>query len=79
MIDADDDLSSFRDGHWRVQPRWVKALALLIALPAWVVLMVSIFTGTIGGTLQTVAFSAFAAVALLQLVFIFRAYWRMDL
>jgi hypothetical protein len=40
---------------------------------------VGVFTGDIGGTVEAVAFSAFAAVALLQLAFAFRAYWRMDL
>jgi hypothetical protein len=79
MNDADRDLSTFRDGHWRVQPRWAKALTLLVALPAWIVWMVSVFTGTPDGTLQTVAFGAFATIALLQLVFVFRAYRRMEL
>ena len=79
MSDADDDLYSLRDGLWQVQPRWVKALTLLIAVPAWLVFVTSIFFGTLGGTLQTIAFSVFAAVALLQLVFVVRAFWRMDL
>jgi hypothetical protein len=79
MSDADEDLYSLRDGLWQVQPRWVKALTLLIAVPAWLVFVTSIFAGTLGGTLQTIAFSAFAAVALLQLAFVVRAFWRVDL
>ena len=79
MSEADDNLSLFQGGYWQAQPRWVKALTLLIAIPAWLVLAVSSFTGAIGGTLQIIAFSVVAAVALLHLTFIFRAYWRMDL
>lgn len=79
MISEHDDPSSFRDGHWRVQPTWVKALAVGIALPAWLVLLAGVFTGHIHTRLNTAAFIAFAAVAILQMVFVYRAYWRMDL
>ncbi len=79
MNSDDDNLSSFRDGHWRVQPKWVKALTVGVAIPAWLVLMTGVFTGNIGCTLNTAAFISFAAVAGLQLAFVFRAYWRMDL
>ncbi len=79
MNSEDDDLLSFKDGHWRVQPKWVKVLTLGVALPAWLVFMTSLFAGNIGGTLQTAAFIAFAAVVGLQMAFVFRAYWRMDL
>lgn len=75
----DDDLSSFRYGHWRVQPKWVKALTVGIALPAWLVLMTDVFTGNTDSRLNTAAFIAFATVAILQMIFVFRAYWRMDL
>jgi hypothetical protein len=71
---SDDDLSSFRDGHWQVQPIWVKVLTISVALPAFFVLM----TGK-GGRLETVALVAFAAIAMLQMTFVLRAYWRMDL
>jgi hypothetical protein len=57
----------------------VKALTVGVALPAWLVFVAGVFTGTIGGTLQTAAFIAFGAVVLLQMAFVFRAYWRMDL
>jgi len=79
MNSDDDDLSSFRDGHWRVQPKWVKTATVCVGVPAWLIFMAGLFTGNIGGRLNTVAFAAFAAVVLLQMIFVFRAYWRVDL
>ena len=79
MPRIDDDLYTRRDGHWKVLPRWVKYLTVLLGLPAWAVFAVSIFLGDIGSSYQMIAFSILASVAALQIVFIFRAYWRMDL
>jgi hypothetical protein len=75
MDKSDDEPSSLTDGHWKVQPGWVKALTVLIGVPAFLLLA----TGAVGGMVENVAVSAFLAVALLQLAFVFRAYWRMDL
>ena len=71
---SDDDLSSFRNGHWKVQPIWVKVLTISIAVPAFLVLVAGI-----GGRIETVALVAFAAIAILQMGFVLGAYWRMDL
>ena len=79
MEDGRDSLSPLSNGHWKVQPRWLKALTILVAVPAWLVLMVSVFSGDIDATVETVALSAFVATFLLQVAFVFRAYWRMDL
>jgi hypothetical protein len=79
MNDDQEDLSSFRDGHWRVQPPWVKAVVIWIAVPAWLLFMATVLMGNIGGTVQMIAFGVFGAVALLTLAFVFRAYWRLDL
>lgn len=78
MNDGGQENSSLQNGHWQVQPRWAKAVAVLVGLPAWFVLLFTVVTSHIGA-LQTAAFSVFAGVALLQLGFVFRAYWRMDL
>ena len=75
MDRSDNELSSLTDGHWKVQPRWVKALTVIIGLPAFLVLI----TGAASGTLENVTMCAFIAVALLQVSFVLRAYWRMDL
>lgn len=79
MSDDKEDLSSFRDGHWRVQPRWVKAVVILIAMPAWLIFGATILMGSSGGKVQMAAFVVMGAVSLLTMVFVFRAYWRMDL
>lgn len=78
-MEGSDDRSSLRDGHWSVQPSWVKALTIVIAVPALLVLVLSVFTGKIDNIVEGLAFGAFAAIALLQLIFVFRAFWRMDL
>ena len=70
-VDADQGLD------WMLQPRWVKAFTTWIGFPAWLVL--------IGGMAPPVeppdpiAISAFGATVVLQMVFIARAYWRMDI
>ena len=79
MGDHRDGLSLLSNGHWKVQPRWVKALTLIGAVPAWVVLMISTIEGNIGSTVETVAIIVFVATCFLQMAFAFRAYWRMDL
>lgn len=77
--DRDDHLSLFSNAHWKIQPRWVKALTLMGAVPAWLVLMISVIGGNIDGTVETVALSVFVATCFLQMAFLFRPYWRMDL
>jgi hypothetical protein len=75
----DDDLYSGGDGHWRVLPRWAKRVSILVGLPAWLALMIGVFSGRANTHLVLVAFGAFAGVAILQTVLLFRAYWRMEL
>jgi len=75
MDRSDNELSSLTDGYWKVQPGWVKALTIIIGLPAFIVLV----SGAASGTPENIAMGAFIAVALPQLIFVLRAYWRMDL
>ena len=79
MARDDEELTFLNDGHWRVLPRWVKVISVGVGLPAWLVLVTLLFTDHLGGTVFTATFGIFAAVAALQMAFIFRAYWRMDL
>lgn len=79
MLYEDDDLYSHRDGHWRVLPRWVKGVTIAIGLPAWLVLLASLFLGGIGSRYQMAAFAVFLGVAVLQIIFFLKAYWRMEL
>lgn len=73
-MNSDDDLSTFAGGHWQVQPKWVQALTIAVAVPAFLALVAGV-----EGRLETIALFAFAAIAILQLAFVLRAYWRMDL
>lgn len=76
--DYDGDLSP-QKAYWRVLPRWVKAASLGIGLPAWIVLASGVVTGHWGTPLQCAASTIFMAVGVLQMAFIFRSYWRMEL
>ena len=64
---------------WHVLPAWVKLITCVIAFPAWLVMAVCTFTGNYLTFVFNTAVCAFAAVALIQFVFLFRAFWRKDL
>jgi hypothetical protein len=65
--------------YWRVQPLWVKFITIAVGLPAWLVLAFGVLTGRVDGDVEAVSFGLFLAVAILQLLFVSRAYWRMEL
>ena len=67
------------DPHWQAQPVWVKALTILVGIPAWLVIFYIILSGNLDDRLLNVAFPLFAIVCLLQCFFIARAYWRYDI
>jgi hypothetical protein len=75
----DGEPRTLSDAHWSVQPRWVKTASVIIGLPSF------LYLGLRGGhdpletTLGTISLIGFASVALLQLIFVFRGYWRMDI
>jgi len=75
----DDDLYTGRDGSWQVLPRWAKGISIFVGLPAWLTLIIGVFSGGPDTCLVLIAFGAFAGVAILQGVLLFRAYWRMEL
>ena len=65
--------------HWKVQPSWVKALTIVVAVPAWLVFAYNILSDSPDDHVVHVSFVLFIVVALLQLIFVFRAYWREDI
>lgn len=75
----DDDVETVRMSTWRILPTWVKTITILIGLPAWIIFLVCLVSGAIGSQVQVTAFAAFMMVSLLQIAFVLRAYWRMDL
>lgn len=66
---------------WRLFPRWLKALTLIVGLPAWLGFATMIVTGSIfeHETVTLTLFSSFAFVALCQTAFMARSAWRNDL
>jgi hypothetical protein len=65
--------------YWAVQPRWVRFLVLLVALPAWLVLVYGVLTGELSTAVEDAAIGLFACVGAIELVYVTRAYWRLDL
>lgn len=75
----DDNPQTLEAAHWSVQPTWVKLYTICIGLPAWIFLMVGIFAADFGDAAMNVATVLFAAAAVIQMFFVFRGYWRMDI
>ena len=74
----DDGGESVNWMHWNVQPVWVKAFTTWIGYPAWLLLVGKIGEGP-PFEVEPLLIVAFAAPAVLQMVFVARAYWRMDI
>ena len=66
---------------WRLFPRWLKALTLLVGLPAWLGFAVMILTGGIFDhqTATLTLFGIFAFVAVCQMVVTARTVRRNEL
>jgi hypothetical protein len=76
---AKEEPRTLAEGHWSVQPIWARYLAVFVGIPAWIGLGYVILTGNIDSTLQRACGGVFAMVALIQLGFIVRGYWRTDI
>jgi len=65
---------------WNILPRWLQRMTFFVGLPAWLALVVMIFTEAIFTmTLTMMIFAAFGTVGGLQTFFIARAVWRGEL
>ncbi|RYD96321.1 MAG: hypothetical protein EOP61_18210 [Sphingomonadales bacterium] len=66
---------------WRVQPNWVKKLTLFVGLPVWLALGAMIITGKFfeWQAFSQFLFCIFSGVAVTQLFFVGRAFWRNDI
>jgi hypothetical protein len=66
---------------WRLFPRWLKAVTLLVGVPAWLGFAAMVVTGSIfkHQTTTLTLFGAFAFVAICQTAFMAQAAWRNDL
>ncbi|MEP9403460.1 hypothetical protein [Sphingomonas sp. VNH70] len=76
---AKEEPQTLAEGHWSVQPIWARYLAVFVGVPAWIGIAYGVLTGDIHSALHRACAVAFAMVALIQLGFVFRGYWRMDI
>lgn len=67
------------EAHWSVQPRWAKVASFVIGVPSFFYLWLKGGYDPFETPLGTASVVGFVLVALLQMIFIFRGYWRMDI
>ena len=65
---SDERKSETSFGWYRRQPRWLKFVFALVALPAWSVIAFNSLTGVPNSTSSWVAFCLFASVAVAVIV-----------
>ena len=75
----DDEPQTIAEAHWWVQPLWARIVTFAVGIPAFLYLKFGADTDPFSTTLGKISFGAFAFVALLQLFFVFRGYWRMNI
>lgn len=77
--DEGDEPSTLSEAHWSVQPRWAKVASLVIGVPSFLYLWLKGGYDPFETSLGTASVIGFALVALLQMIFVFRGYWRMEI
>ena len=65
--------------HWWVQPLWVKIVTFVVAVPSFLYLRFATQADPFETLLGKISVGGFVAVCLLQMIFVFRGYWRMDI
>jgi hypothetical protein len=61
---------------WRSLPKWVKLLTIAIAMPAFIIQGVLIFTNKASSSLSTMCIFALTFVTFVQSIFIVKAFWN---
>jgi hypothetical protein len=80
MSDEDEkEPQTLNQAHWWVQPRWVKILTVVVAIPSWLYLCFGTDVDPTETVPGKVALGGFISVCILQMIFVFRGYWRMDI
>lgn len=54
-------------------------LVVGVMLPAWLVLAYGVLTGNLSSVVEKTAIALFLPVGIIELAYIARAYWRLDL
>ena len=75
----EDEPQTLSEAHWWVQPRWVKVMSVVIGVPSFLYLSFSGGHDPLETPLEAASFIGFALVAAVQMIFVLRAYWRMDI
>ena len=80
-LSDEGESESLQGGHERVQPRWLKLLTLILIPPIALFWGYMVKTGEALGneTLMLSVFGVIGVIVLLQLFYIARGYWRMDI
>jgi len=79
QLNGSDEQETLKAAHWRVQPRWVKVLSFVLGIPCIAYLWLHMGGDPFATLLGKASVIGFAFVALVQMLFVFRAYWRMDI
>lgn len=64
---------------WAIQPSWSKLLICTVGIPAWLVIIFGVFSGSPNLPVMKFAGCCFGVVAVINNAFVFRALWRGDL
>lgn len=65
-----------RTNFWSLQPYWVRVITTLVAVPAWIGMAYLILTRNLNTTYIKLFLAAMVVVAIIQVSFLARAYWR---
>lgn len=76
--ELDDEPRTLAQAHWWVQPRWVKIVSFVVGVPSLLYLQQA-GLNPFETLLETLSITGLGAVVLLQMFFVFRGYWRMDI
>ena len=77
--DGDSEPKTLKQAHWWVQPLWVKIVTFAVGVPSFLYLRFATQTDPLEALLGKISVAGFLAVCVLQMIFVFRGYWRMDI
>lgn len=76
---GNNEPKTLAQAHWWVQPLWVKIATFVVGVPSFLYLQFATQIDPFETLLGKISFGGFVAVCVLQLIFVFRGYWRMDI
>ena len=61
---------------WQAQPRWLRALAIVVMFPAWLVMALLFLERRTESLSFIAALTVFSIIGGMELLFVAKAYWR---